>query len=139
MTPIWISPAYPLLLSAPFASNLIDALPGVVAASRINAIAISLGAITLQGTGFPVSLNIWSLYIPAHDTETASRRPQAQHGQFSLRFLIRNSLTACSSYQLAQVGSQLPALPISEMFFFQRYCQPGLWALEMMQHFSSWY
>ena len=63
MTPIWIFPAYPLLLSAPFASNLIDALPGAVAASRINAVAISLGAITLQGTGFLVSLNIYGAFI----------------------------------------------------------------------------
>jgi Voltage-dependent anion channel len=63
MTPIWIFPAYPLLLSAPFASNLIDALPGAAEASRINAVAISLGAITLQGTGFLVSLNIYGAFI----------------------------------------------------------------------------
>lgn len=63
MTPIWIFPAYPLLLSAPFASNLIDALPGPAEAFRINAIAVSLGAIMLQGTGFLVSLNIYGAFI----------------------------------------------------------------------------
>jgi len=63
MTPIWIFPAYPLLLSAPFASNLINALPNTAEASRVNAIAISLGAITLQGTGFLVSLNIYGAFI----------------------------------------------------------------------------
>ncbi len=63
MTPIWIFPAYPLLLSATFAANLIDALPGAAEASRTNAVAISLGAITLQGTGFLVSLNIYGAFI----------------------------------------------------------------------------
>ena len=63
MTPIWIFPAYPLLLTAPFASNLIDSLPSSSDASRINAVAIALGAITLQGTGFLVSLTIYGAFI----------------------------------------------------------------------------
>jgi tellurite resistance protein TehA-like permease len=63
MTPIWIFPAYPLLLSAPFGSNLIDALPNVSDASRVNAVAIALGAVMLQGTGFLVSLNIYGAFI----------------------------------------------------------------------------
>jgi tellurite resistance protein TehA-like permease len=63
MTPIWIFPAYPLLLCAPFASNLIDSLPGADEAARINATAICLGAVTLQGTGFFVSLNIYGAFI----------------------------------------------------------------------------
>jgi len=63
MTPIWIFPAYPLLLIAPLAANLIDALPNAVAAARINSIAIALGAICIQGTGFLVSLMIYSAFI----------------------------------------------------------------------------
>jgi tellurite resistance protein TehA-like permease len=63
MTPIWIFPAYPLLLLAPFASNLIDAVPDSAAASRINSIAIMFGAICIQGTGFLVSLMIYSAFI----------------------------------------------------------------------------
>jgi tellurite resistance protein TehA-like permease len=62
MTPIWIFPACPLL-SAPFASNLINSLPGAAEASRVNAIAISLGAVTLQGTGFLLSLNIYGAFV----------------------------------------------------------------------------
>jgi hypothetical protein len=63
MTPIWIFPAYPLLLVGPFAANLIDALPDSAAAARINSIAIALGAICIQGTGFLVSLMIYSAFI----------------------------------------------------------------------------
>lgn len=63
MTPIWIFPAYPLLLMAPFAANLIDALPNSAAAVRINAISITLGALCIQGTGFLVSLMIYSAFI----------------------------------------------------------------------------
>ncbi|PMD26997.1 hypothetical protein NA56DRAFT_561651 [Hyaloscypha hepaticicola] len=63
MTPIWIFPAYPLLLMGPLAANLIDALPDAAAAARINSIAIALAAICIQGTGFLVSLMIYSAFI----------------------------------------------------------------------------
>jgi len=63
MTPIWIFPAYPLLLMGPIAANLIDALPDSAAATRINSVAIALGAVCLQGTGFLVSLMIYSAFI----------------------------------------------------------------------------
>ncbi|KAH7305081.1 voltage-dependent anion channel [Rhexocercosporidium sp. MPI-PUGE-AT-0058] len=63
MTPIWIFPAYPLLLAAPFAANLIAALPDALAATRINAIAIAFGAVCMQGIGFMVSLMIYSAFI----------------------------------------------------------------------------
>lgn len=63
MTPIWVFPAYPLLLITPFAANLIDALPNSAAAARINSIAIAFGAVCLQGTGFLVSLMIYSAFI----------------------------------------------------------------------------
>jgi tellurite resistance protein TehA-like permease len=63
MTPIWIFPAYPLLVTAPLAANLIDALPDAAAATRINSMAIALAAICLQGTGFLVSLMVLSAFI----------------------------------------------------------------------------
>lgn len=63
MTPIWIFPAYPLLLTAPLAANLIDALPSAAAAARINSLAIALAAVSLQGTGFLVSLMVLSAFI----------------------------------------------------------------------------
>lgn len=63
MTPIWIFPAYPLLLMAPFAANLIDALPDSASAARVDAISITFGALCIQGTGFLVSLMIYSAFI----------------------------------------------------------------------------
>lgn len=63
MTPIWIFPAYPLLLLAPLAANLIDALPDPAAAQRINSLTIALAALCVQGTGFLVSLMIYSAFI----------------------------------------------------------------------------
>lgn len=63
MTPIWIFPGYPLLLMAPLASNLIDALPNAEAAARISSSAIALSSICIQGTGFLVSLMIYSAFI----------------------------------------------------------------------------
>ncbi len=63
MTPIWIFPAYPLLLVGPFAANLIDALPNYAAAAKINSMAIALGAVCIQGTGFLVSMMIYSAFI----------------------------------------------------------------------------
>ena len=63
MTPIWIFPAYPALLLAPLASNIISSLPDSAAAERINAVAIAYGAVCVQGTGFMVSLMIYSAFI----------------------------------------------------------------------------
>lgn len=63
MTPIWIFPAYPMLLVAPFAANLIDALPDSDAAYKLNSIATAFGAVCVQGTGFLVSLMIYSAFI----------------------------------------------------------------------------
>jgi tellurite resistance protein TehA-like permease len=63
MTPIWIFPAYPALLLGPLAANIISSLPDNAAAERINAIAIAYGAMCVQGTGFMVSLMIYSAFI----------------------------------------------------------------------------
>lgn len=63
MTPIWIFPAYPLLLAAPFAGNLIEALPTVEESVNLHAMTITLGSIVVQGTGFMVSLMIYGAFI----------------------------------------------------------------------------
>jgi tellurite resistance protein TehA-like permease len=73
MTPIWIFPAYPLLLIAPLASNLIDAVPNAEAAACINSLAIALGAVCIQGTGFLVSLMIYSAFIYRRMTQKLPR------------------------------------------------------------------
>ncbi|TGO12584.1 hypothetical protein BTUL_0086g00600 [Botrytis tulipae] len=63
MTPLWIFPAYPLLLTGPVAANLISTLPNATAAARINSTAIAFGAVCFQGIGFLLSLMIYSAFL----------------------------------------------------------------------------
>jgi len=64
MTPVWVFPAYPLLLAAPFATNLIS---GVTqqrsAAMAIHKLAISVCALTVQGTGFLISFMVCAAFL----------------------------------------------------------------------------
>ena len=57
MTPVWIFPAYPLLIIGPHAGVLSIAL------SQKKAFSIIVGGFTLQGIGFMVSLMIYSAFI----------------------------------------------------------------------------
>ncbi|KAH6621080.1 voltage-dependent anion channel [Chaetomium sp. MPI-SDFR-AT-0129] len=63
MTPIWVFPAYPLLLSAPFGGNLVAAAHKTNQLSHINTIPITLAAITAQGTGFLISFMICAAFL----------------------------------------------------------------------------
>ncbi|KAL8243560.1 hypothetical protein R6Q59_009818 [Mikania micrantha] len=58
MTPIWIFPAYPLLIIGPHAANLSKKLE-----SRSRAIEVIVGGFTIQGIGFLVSLTIYSAFV----------------------------------------------------------------------------
>jgi C4-dicarboxylate transporter/malic acid transport protein len=58
MTPIWIFPAYPLLIIGPHAANLSG--KGI---SHNEAIRIIVGGFTIQGIGFLVSLTIYSAFV----------------------------------------------------------------------------
>jgi hypothetical protein len=91
MTPIWIFPAYPLVLMGPIAANLIDALPDSAAAARINSIAIALGAVCIQGTGFLVSLMIYSAFIYRLMTQKLPRET-TRPGMVRLSLTLRLSL-----------------------------------------------
>lgn len=57
MTPIWIFPAYPLLITGPFASNLAPHIP------PNSALQVILGGSMLQSLGFLVSLSIYSAFL----------------------------------------------------------------------------
>ena len=63
MTPVWVFPAYPLLLSAPYGSNLIAAVVQADEVSRINATPIAFCALSVQGTGFLISFMICAAFI----------------------------------------------------------------------------
>ncbi|KAK3073504.1 hypothetical protein LTR53_004888, partial [Teratosphaeriaceae sp. CCFEE 6253] len=57
MTPVWIFPAYPLLVIGPHASVLSAKLPGP------EALDVILGGFVFQGIGFMLSLMIYAAFI----------------------------------------------------------------------------
>ncbi len=112
MTPIWIFPAYPLLLVAPFAANLIDAVPDATAASRINSIAIAFGAVCVQGTGFLVSLMIYAAFIYRLMTQKLPRET-TRPGMVSFVAVHNQIIADNHSLSLSvHLASQSPGLSI---------------------------
>ena len=57
MTPVWIFPAYPLLVVGPFAGFLASSL------DETKALDIIIGGFVCQGIGFLVSMMVYSAYI----------------------------------------------------------------------------
>ncbi|KAL4888552.1 C4-dicarboxylate/malic acid transporter [Aspergillus ambiguus] len=57
MTPIWIFPAYPMLIIGPHAGILSDKLDPIIS------LRIIIGGTTIQGVGFLVSLMVYSAFI----------------------------------------------------------------------------
>lgn len=57
MTPVWIFPAYPLLIIGPHAANLAPKVP------PHSALDIIIGGFVIQGIGFLVSLMVYSAFI----------------------------------------------------------------------------
>ena len=58
MTPIWIFPAYPLLIIGPHAASLSAKL-----LQPKQAIQVIVGGFTIQGTGFLISLTVYSAFV----------------------------------------------------------------------------
>ena len=75
MTPIWIFPAYPLLIIGPHAGVLSNTLP------QKKAFDIIVGGFTIQGIGFMVSLTIYSALIYRLMTQKLPRE-SARPGMF---------------------------------------------------------
>jgi len=64
MTPTWVFPAYPLLLTAPFASNLIQAATQANQHTvTLNTPAIALSAVATQGAGCMIAFMISAAFI----------------------------------------------------------------------------
>jgi tellurite resistance protein TehA-like permease len=63
MTPTWVFPAYPLLLTAPLASNLLDAATRSGQTLKQDPAALAFGAITTQGTGCLIAFMISAAFI----------------------------------------------------------------------------
>ena len=63
MTPTWVFPAYPMLLTAPFAGNLLAASRAAGYQLGLNATSVALCAITAQGTGCLIAFMISSAFV----------------------------------------------------------------------------
>jgi C4-dicarboxylate transporter/malic acid transport protein len=73
MTPIWIFPAYPLLIIGPHAANLSARLT-----SPNEAIQVIVGGFTVQGIGFLVSITVYAAFVyrlMTHKLPAESLRP----------------------------------------------------------------
>lgn len=63
MTPVWVFPAYPLLITAPLAGNLINSSVKVGHTSTLNALPIAMAAVAVQGMGFCLSFMILAAFV----------------------------------------------------------------------------
>jgi tellurite resistance protein TehA-like permease len=64
MTPVWVFPAYPLLLTAPFGGNLVAAAASTgQLSSSLNGVPVALAAVTVQGTGFLISFMVCAAFL----------------------------------------------------------------------------
>ncbi|KAK0386468.1 hypothetical protein NLU13_6303 [Sarocladium strictum] len=63
MTPTWVFPAYPLLLTAPLASNLIESAQKSGHELIIDRAALAFGAATTQGTGCLIAFMISAAFM----------------------------------------------------------------------------
>jgi len=63
MTPTWVFPAYPMLLTAPFAGSLVDAATKSPSPVTINITAVAFCAVTIQGTGCLIAFMISAAFI----------------------------------------------------------------------------
>lgn len=64
MTPTWVFPAYPLLLTAPFAGQLIAAAQRSEShASVLDYTAVAFCAVTTQGTGCLIAFMISAAFL----------------------------------------------------------------------------
>lgn len=63
MTPIWVFPAYPLLLNGPFAATLITSAAETGQGIAVNSLAVAFCAIAVQGAGCLIALMISAAFI----------------------------------------------------------------------------
>ncbi|KAL7795278.1 voltage-dependent anion channel domain-containing protein [Trichoderma ceciliae] len=104
MTPTWVFPAYPLMLTAPFAGNLIAAASSTGRINVLCAPSIALSAVATQGTGCLISLMISAAFIYRLMTQKLPRDFQ-RPGVF-----ISIGPYAFTAGSIAQLGSQADAI-----------------------------
>lgn len=63
MTPVWVFPAYPLLLNGPFAAVLINAAVATKQELVLNTLAVAFCALAVQGAGCLIAFMISAAFI----------------------------------------------------------------------------
>ncbi|KAG6012632.1 hypothetical protein E4U54_007407 [Claviceps lovelessii] len=104
MTPTWVFPAYPLLLTCPFAAHLIDSADVAGHPTSINKTAIALCATATQGTGCLIAFMISAAFIYRLMTQKLPRDMQ-RPGVF-----ISIGPFAFTAAGIAQLGSQAKSI-----------------------------
>lgn len=76
MTPVWVFPAYPLLLTAPFGSNLIAGASKSGQLASLNTVAVAIASVTVQGTGYLISFMVCAAFLYRLMTQKLPRDAQ---------------------------------------------------------------
>lgn len=76
MTPVWVFPAYPLLITAPFAANLINAAVKVGRIDHIDGLPVAMAAVAVQGMGFSLSFMVLAAFVYRLMTQKLPRDTQ---------------------------------------------------------------
>ncbi|KAK4101538.1 hypothetical protein N658DRAFT_425452 [Parathielavia hyrcaniae] len=104
MTPVWVFPAYPLLLTAPFGGGLITAAANTDRLPSLHAVPVALAAVTVQGTGFLISFMICAAFLYRLMTQKLPRDHQ-RPGVF-----ISIGPAGFTAAGLVQIGRQTTAI-----------------------------
>lgn len=106
MTPIWIFPAYPLLIIGPHAANLSSKL-----GSPDRALQVIVGGFTVQGIGFLVSLTIYSSFVyrlMSQKLPADPSRPAMFVSVGPAAFTCSGTIGMAANLQNAIIGSRAP-------------------------------
>lgn len=76
MTPVWVFPAYPLLLAAPFGSNLIAGANKSGRLGLLNTEAVAITSVTVQATGFLIAFMVCAAFLYRLMTQKLPRDAQ---------------------------------------------------------------
>ncbi|KAK4132899.1 C4-dicarboxylate transporter/malic acid transport protein [Trichocladium antarcticum] len=133
MTPIWVFPAYPLLLTAPFGANLVSAAVRTGNLDTINAVAVVLAAVTVQGTGFLISFMVCAAFLYRLMTQKLPRDAQ-RPGVF-----ISIGPSGFTAAGIVQLGTLAPAvIPPVFLGVEQQHAAPILRLLAGMAGLWLW-
>jgi tellurite resistance protein TehA-like permease len=76
MTPVWVFPGYPLLLTAPFGGTLITVAINSGQLNSLNAVAIAFASVSVQGAAFSISFMICAAFLYRLMTQKLPRDAQ---------------------------------------------------------------